>query len=71
MVFFGGGLSLKKILFTLLLVVSSVVNAEVEKSVDVSGENDIRKEEKKNCLMLIWNSIKMSCFLTSSFSVRI
>lgn len=70
MVFFGGGLSLKKILFTLLLVVSSVVNAEVEKSVDVSGENDIRKEEK-NCLMLIWNSIKMSCFLTSSFSVRI
>lgn len=47
MVFFGGGLSLKKILFTLLLVVSSVVNAEVEKSVDVSGENDIRKEEKK------------------------
>ncbi|MCF7447034.1 hypothetical protein [Escherichia coli] len=45
--FFGGGLSLKKILFTLLLVVSSVVNAEVDKSVDVSGENDIRKEEKK------------------------
>ncbi|HBN2126295.1 TPA: bundle-forming pilus protein BfpU, partial [Escherichia coli] len=45
--FFGGELSLKKILFTFLLVVSSVVNAEVNTSVDVSGKNDSRKEENK------------------------
>ncbi len=45
--FFGGELSLKKILFTFLFVVSSVVNAEVNTSVDVSGKNDSRKEENK------------------------
>ncbi|EHH6606517.1 bundle-forming pilus protein BfpU [Escherichia coli] len=45
--FFGGELSLKKILFTFLLVVSSVVNAEVNTSVDVSGKNDSIKEENK------------------------
>lgn len=44
---FGGELSLKKILFTFLLVVSSVVNAEVNTSVDVSDKNDSRKEENK------------------------
>ncbi len=44
--FFGGELSLKKIFFILLFFVSSVVNAEVDKRVDVSAENDIRKEEK-------------------------
>ncbi|EHU03733.1 periplasmic protein [Escherichia coli DEC1B] len=38
---------MKKILFTFLFVVSSVVNAEVNTSVDVSGKNDSRKEENK------------------------